>query len=38
MQKWEYFFIEIPNNLKNIKIEGEKVDVREYMNSLGNQG
>jgi hypothetical protein len=38
MEKWEYFFMEIPNNLKNVKIQGEKVDVREYMNMLGNEG
>lgn len=38
MQKWEYFLTEIPNNLKTVKVQGEKIDVREYMNVLGNQG
>ena len=38
MQKWEYLFIEVPNNLGKVKVQGQKVPVNEYINLLGDQG
>ena len=38
MTKWEYLYVEVPNNLNKIKIKGQKIPVGEYMNLLGDGG
>ena len=38
MQKWEYLWISVPNNLGKIKVEGTKIQSLDYVNSLGYQG
>lgn len=38
MQKWEYTWIVVPHNLKNIKVDGNKVPALEYVNEMGEYG
>jgi hypothetical protein len=38
MQKWEYTWVVIPGNLGKMKVGGQKVHARDYVNELGEKG
>jgi hypothetical protein len=38
MLKWEYGWATIPSNLKEIKVDGQKISVRDYFDSWGEKG
>ena len=40
MQKWEYYWVVVPNSLRKMKVGGqrEKVQAIDYVNRLGDEG
>jgi hypothetical protein len=38
MQKWEYQWVVVPHSLGKMKVEGGKVQTRDHVNDLGEQG
>lgn len=38
MEKWEYTWVVIPGNLGKMKVGGQKVPARDYVNELGEKG
>jgi len=38
MDKWEYLSFRVPSDMKNVKIENQKLPAPEYLNYLGEQG
>ena len=40
MQKWEYYWVVVPNSLRKMKVGGqrEKVQAIDYVNGLGDRG
>lgn len=38
MEKWEYLTFRVPQDMKSVKVEGQKYPLQEYLNYLGEQG
>ena len=38
MDKWEYCWTVIPGSLKKIKVSGQKIPMRDYVNEFGQEG
>ena len=38
MQRWEYTWVVVPNNLGKVKVNDRKVQVYDHVNAMGEDG